>query len=53
MAEATDPNDEGSDGSNSGPSGSSGSIIDWLTQPLGMAFVGGLVAAIIAGYYVI
>jgi len=52
MAEATDPNNEGSDGSNNGSS-NSGSIIDWFTQPLGMAFVGGLVAAIIAGYYVI
>ncbi|QLH83357.1 hypothetical protein [Halosimplex pelagicum] len=50
MAEPTD-NNESSDDPN-GPS-NSGSIIDWLTQPLGIAFVGGLGAAIIAGYYLL
>lgn len=51
MADTTDGSGSTSDGSST--SGGDGGIINFLTQPLGMALVGGFVAAIAAGYFII
>jgi len=48
---ASTTNSDGSDGSSGGSS--MGGIVDFLTQPLGMAAVGGFIAAIVAGYLII